>query len=136
MQTINLDAVLKLNDETYIYEDGQPNSGVPQTIFAQDHFNGPQLKMFYKTYRGTDLHNTYSVGGWEAGNFHRSEFEGPRIDGPVAWMNQDDIAITAHKQVERESILVEPGDHVLLRGTEYEITRDARGYVHLTPVTA
>lgn len=136
MQTINLDAVIKLNDDTHTYEDGQPNSGIPQNIFAQDHFHGPELKMFYKNVRGMDLFHTYSVGGWEAGNFHRAEHEGPRIDGPVAWMNQNDTMLTAHKQVERETILVEPGDHVILRGTEYEITQDRRGYVLLTPVTA
>jgi hypothetical protein len=89
MKTINLDAVIKLNDDTHIYDDGQPNSGIPQAIFAQDHFHGPQLQMFYKNYRGTDLYNTYNVGGWEAGNSHRIVCEGPRIDGPVAWMNPE-----------------------------------------------
>jgi hypothetical protein len=41
-----------------------------------------------------------------------------------------------HKQVKREEILVEVGDHVILRGTEYEIAKDRYGYVSLTPVTA
>ncbi|CAH0268918.1 hypothetical protein SRABI26_03606 [Arthrobacter sp. Bi26] len=35
MQTINLDAVIKVNDATHTYEDGQPNSGaqdLPRTF--------------------------------------------------------------------------------------------------------
>lgn len=136
MQTINLDAVIKLNDETSTYEDNQPNSGIPQTTFAQDHFEGPQLQMFYKNYRGTDLHNTYSVGGWEAGNFHRTVCEGPRVDGPQAWMNENATVLTAHKQTPRETILVEPGDHVILRGTEYEIVKSRTGHMSLVPATA
>lgn len=136
MQTINLDAVIKLNDETNTYEDAYPNAGVTQTTFAQDHFSGPQLKMFYKNHRGTDLYDTYSVGGWEAGNFHRAVCNGPRIDGPHAWMNENATVLTAHKQVKREEILVEAGDHVILRGTEYEIAKDRYGHVTLTPATA
>jgi hypothetical protein len=136
MKTIDLDAVIKFNDDTYTYEDSQPNAGIPQVTFAQDHFEGPQLEMFYKNIRGLDIYHTYSLGGWEAGNFHRAEFEGPRVDGPVAWMNQNDTVITAHKQVEREKIRVVPGDHVIIRGTEYEISQDRRGYVHLTPAAA
>ncbi|HEX9226160.1 MAG TPA: hypothetical protein VF885_05835 [Arthrobacter sp.] len=136
MQTINLDAVIKLNDETSTYTDDQPNSGIEQTMFAQDHFSGPQLQMFYKTHRGTDLYNTYSVGGWEAGNFHRVVCQGPRVDGPHAWMNENATVLTAHKQAKRETISVEPGDHVVLRGTEYEIVKTRTGHMSLTPVTA
>lgn len=136
MQTINLDAVITFNDETTTYTDDQPNAGVPQATFAQDHFTGPQLAMFYKTHRGTDLYNTYSVGGWEAGNFHRTVCEGPRVDGPHAWMNENATVLTARKQARREEILVEAGDHVILRGTEYEIVKDRYGYVKLVPVTA
>ena len=136
IQTINLDAVIKLNDETGTYEDDQPSSGIEQTTFSQDHFSGPQLTMFYKTYRGADLYNTYSVGGWEAGNFHRTVCDGPRVDGPHAWMNENATVLTAHKQVKREEILVEAGDHVILRGTEYEIVKTRTGHMNLTPVTA
>lgn len=136
MQTINLDAVIKLNDETNTYDDDQPNAGIPQTTFTQDHFTGPQLTMFHKTHRGTDLFNTYNVGGWEAGNFHRTVCEGPRVDGPQAWLNENATVLTAHKQVKREEILVEAGDHVILRGTEYEIVKDRYGHVKLVPVTA
>ena len=33
-----------------------------------------------------------------------------------------------------ERILVTAGDTVILRGTEYTISKDNRGYIHLTPV--
>jgi hypothetical protein len=135
MKTIDLDGVIKLNDQTNTYVDDQPNSGGEQTMFSQDHFSGPQLKMFYKNHRGTDLYNTYSVGGWEASNFHRTVCHGPRVDGPHAWMNENATVLTAHKQVKREEILVGAGDHVVLRGTEYEITKDRYGHVSLKPVT-
>jgi hypothetical protein len=80
MQTINLDQVLKLNDDSHTYKDS-PN-GAPQALFVQDHFEGPQLEMFHSTHRGTDLYSTYSVGGWEAGNFHRQVCQGPLVEGP------------------------------------------------------
>lgn len=41
--------------------------------------------MFYKYLCGTDLYSTYSVGGWEAGNFHRAVDQGPLVDRPHAW---------------------------------------------------
>ncbi|MCC3299773.1 hypothetical protein [Arthrobacter caoxuetaonis] len=129
---LNLDELLVINDaDPYTYDDGEPNSGIPQALFSQDHFNGPQLKMYYTTHRGTELFRTYSVGGWEEGSYHRIVQDGPRVNGPVAWMNTNDVALTAHKQAEREGILVEDGDHIILRGTEYIINRDSRGYVSL-----
>ena len=76
------------------------------------------------------------VGGWEAGNFHRTVCEGPRVDGPQAWMNENATVLTAHKQTPRETILVEPGDHVILRGTEYEIVKSRTGHMSLVPATA
>ncbi|MCC3292495.1 hypothetical protein [Arthrobacter sp. zg-Y1110] len=129
---LNLDELLTFKDkEPFTYEDDQPNAGIPQHIFSQDHFEGAQLAMFYKNHRGTDLYNTYSVGGWEEGNYHRIVQDGPRVNGPVAWMNENAVTLTAHKQTPREEILVEDGDHVILRGTEYVITKDRRGYVRL-----
>ncbi|MGK3708919.1 hypothetical protein [Arthrobacter sp. IK3] len=129
---LNLDELLLIEDkEPYTYEDGEPNAGIPQAIFGQDHFQGPQLAMFYRNHRGTDLFHTYSVGGWEEGSYHRIAEGGPRVNGPVAWMNINDVALTAHKQTPREEIRVEDGDHVIIRGTEYIINRDRRGYVSL-----
>lgn len=129
---LNLDELLVINDaEPFTYDDGEPNSGIPQTLFSQDHFTGPQLAMYWTTHNGTDLFRTYSVGGWEEGSYHRMVQDGPRVNGPVAFMNANDVALTAHRQVEREEILVEDGDHVILRGTEYVITRDSRGYISL-----
>ena len=131
MQTINLDEQLKLNDDTYDYDkDGFPG----QKIFSQDHFNGPQLRMFYKTHRGTDLYDTFHVGGWEAGNRHRLVHQGELVDGPQAWMSKNGFAVTAHRQEPRPHIDCEVGDHLFLRGTEYEITRDSRGYIQLVAV--
>lgn len=134
MATLNLDQLLTITHDTHTYSEGHPGAGTPQAIFSQDHFQGPELAMFDKTYRGTDLYNTYSVGGWEAGNYHRAVDMGPLVEGPHAWMNENATVLTAHKQVKRERILVADGDTVLLRGTEYTISKDNRGYVHLTPV--
>lgn len=131
MQTINLDEQLKLNDDTYDYDqDGKPG----QKIFSQDHFTGPQLRMFHKTHRGVDLHHTFSVGGWEAGNFHRVVHQGDLVEGPHAWMTQNDIVLTAHRQEPRPHIDCEPGDRLILRGTTYEIVRDTRGYIELVVI--
>lgn len=89
--------------------------------------------MFYKNHRGTDLYNTYSVGGWEAGNYHRAVDQGPLVEGPHAWMNENATVLTAHPQERRENILVAEGDTVILRRTEYILSKDRYGYVHLTP---
>jgi hypothetical protein len=134
MATFNLDQLFTINDKAPLtYSEGHPGAGAPQAIFGQDHFNGPELAMFYKTHRGTDLYNTYSVGGWEAGNFHRTVDQGPLVEGPHAWMSENGTTITAHKQVRRERILVEAVDTIIVRGTEYTISKDRYGYIHLTP---
>lgn len=132
---LNLDELLIIKDkDPYTYEDEYPNAEIPQFTFAQDHFHGPQLAMFYKTHHGTDLYNTYSVGGWEEGQYHRDAHQGPRINGPIAFMTENAVAVTAHKQVRREEILVEEGDHIILRGTEYEIRRTRTGHIKLDRV--
>ncbi|MET4144200.1 hypothetical protein [Arthrobacter sp. UYCo732] len=135
MATFNLDQLLIINDSDPItYSEGHPGAGTPQALFGQDHFTGPELAMFDKTYRGTDLYNTYSVGGWEAGNFHRVVCQGPLVEGPHAWMSANATVITAHKQERRERILVTEADTLILRGTEYTISKDRYGYIKLTPV--
>jgi hypothetical protein len=137
MTTLNLDELLVINDsDPLTYDAGHPGAGTPQPLFSQDHWAGPELAMFYKNVRGVDLYRTFSVGGWEAGNYHRVEHEGPLVEGPQAWMNQNDTTLTAHKQEPRERIIVTDGDTVILRGTGYTISPDRYGYVKLTPVTA
>lgn len=132
---LNLDELLIIQDtDPHTFEDEYPNAGIPQVTFSQDHFRGPQLAMFYKTHRGTDLYNTYSVGGWEEGNYHRLAQDGPRVNGPVGWMNENAVAVTAHKQVRREEILVEEGDRIILRGTEYQIRKTRTGHIELDRV--
>lgn len=135
MATFNLDQLLTINDSDPItYSEGHPGAGTAQALFGQDHFAGPQLAMFDKTYRGTDLYTTYSVGGWEAGNFHRVACEGPLVEGPDAWMSANATVLTAHKQERREQILVAEDDTLILRGTEYTISKDRYGYIKVTPV--
>jgi hypothetical protein len=136
MATFNLDQLLTINDSDPItYTEGHPGAGAPQALFGQDHFTGPVLAMFDKTYRGTDLYRTFHVGGWEPGNFHRVVCQGPLVEGPHAWMSENATILTAHQQERRERILVNEDDTVLLRGTEYAIRKDRYGYVKLTPVT-
>lgn len=134
MATLNLDDLLTIKDPgPYTYTDeGHPAAGVPQPIFTQDHHVGPELAVFYRNHRGTDLYNTYTVGCWEAGNYHRVENGGPLVEGPHAWMGENGFAVTAHKQVQRERIVVAPGDTLILRGTEYEVSVDRQVYVTLT----
>ncbi|MBG0738984.1 hypothetical protein IV500_06045 [Paeniglutamicibacter antarcticus] len=48
-------------------------------------------------------------------------------------MNENATVLTAHPQELRENILVAEGDTVILRGTEYVLSKDRYGYVHLTP---
>jgi hypothetical protein len=136
MKTLNLDELLVIKDsDPFTYSEGHPGAGTPQALYSQDHWAGPELAMFYKTARGTDLYQTFSVGGWEAGNYHRVEHEGPLVEGPHAWMNENSVALTAHKQEPRDRIIVEDGDTLILRGTEYTIVVDSRGYIELTPVS-
>ncbi len=125
MRTINCDDQLVINANAYDDADNP--------IFIQDHFEGPQLTMFHTVHRGTELFKTYSVGGWEAGAFHRKVNEGPLVEGPHAWMSENAVALTAHKQEKRPEILVEPGDHLIIRGTEYEIVA-GRWDLKLEPV--
>ncbi|QOD06130.1 hypothetical protein [Pseudarthrobacter sp. BIM B-2242] len=134
MATLNLDDLITINDkEGYTYSDeGHPAASIPQPIYSQDHFTGPELAIFYKTHRGTDLYNTYTVCGWEAGNYHRAENGGPLVEGPQAFMNENGFAVTAHKQEKRERIVVAPGDTVIIRGTEYEVSVDRQVYATLT----
>lgn len=133
----NRDELLTINDkDSFTYAEGHPGAGTPQAIFGQDRPAGPELAMFYKNYRGTDLYNTYSVGGWETGNYHRVVCGGPLVEGPHAWMSENATILTAHKQERREQILVAEGDTLILRGTEYTISKDRYGYITLTPVEA
>lgn len=134
MATLNLDELLTIADkDAYTYADaGHPAAGIPQPIFGQDHFAGPELAIFYKTHRGTDLYNTYTVCGWEAGSHHRVENGGPLVEGPQAFMSENGFAVTAHKQEKRERILVSPGDTLIIRGTEYEVSVDRQVYATLT----
>lgn len=133
MTHFNLDTLIILTDDAYEYEDTCPGSGTPQPVFSQAR-TGPELAMFHKTHRGVDLYNTFSVFGWEAGAYHRIVEQGPRVEGPVAYMNVNATVLTAHKQVQRERILVEAGDTLTLRGTDYLISIDARGEARLTVV--
>lgn len=136
MKTLNLDELLVIKDsDPLTYSEGHPGAGTPQALYSQDHWAGPELAMFYKNVRGTDLYRTFSVGGWEAGSYHRVEHQGPLVEGPVAWMNENATTITAHKQERREQILVEAGDTIILRGTAFTITVDSRGYITLAPAT-
>lgn len=54
--------------------------------------------------------------------------------GSYALPERERRHLTAHKQERRERILVTEGDTVILRGTEYTISQDRYGYIHLTPV--
>lgn len=136
MTTFNLDQLLTINDDAHTYTDDQPNAGVPQAIFAQDHFTGPELAMFDKAYCGTDLYKTFTVGGWEAGNFHRAVDQGPRVEGPVAYLNENATVLTAHRQSRRERILITEGDTLIIRGTAFAVSKDRYGFVKLTPAKA
>lgn len=52
----NRDELLTINDkDSFTYAEGHPGAGTPQAIFGQDRPAGPELAMFYKNYRGTDL---------------------------------------------------------------------------------
>jgi hypothetical protein len=133
MQTINLDDKLVFTTEHHTYEGDHPKAGTPQVIISQDHFDGPVLSMFDKNHRGTDLFDTFSVGGWDAGNHHRVEDGGPFVEGPHAFIFKNGFALTAHVQEKREEILVEPGDTVIFRGNPYTIGRGAYGQVALIP---
>jgi hypothetical protein len=133
MTTLNLDELLVINDsDPLTYSEGHPGAGTPQAMFSQDHWAGPELAMFHKNVRGLVLYRTFSVGGWEAGSYHRVEHEGPLVEGPQAWMNENAITLTAHKQEPREQILVTDGDTIILRGTEYTVSVDRFGYIELT----
>lgn len=137
MATFNLDELLTINDKDALtYSEGHPGAGAPQSMFGQDHFKGAELAMFDKTYRGTDLYKTFAVGGWEAGNYHRVECGGPLVEGPQAFLNENATVLTAHKQERRERILITEGDTLILRGTEYSISKDRYGYIKLTPAQA
>lgn len=134
MATFNLDQMLTIKDnEPLTYTEGHPAAGTPQAIFGQDYSEGPQLAMFCKNHRDTDLYNTYSVGGWEAENFHRVVDQGPLVEEPHAWMSENATILTAHRQVARERIIVSAGGTVVVRGTEYLVSKDRYGYMKLTP---
>jgi hypothetical protein len=64
----------------------------------------------------------------------QDHFRGPLVDGPHAFLNENATILTANKQERRERILVTERDTVILRGTEYTISKDRYGYLHLTPV--
>lgn len=132
MQTLNLDDLLTVNEEKYTFEDG-PKPGVPQPIFSQDHFAGPVLAMAAGSVRGTDLFDTFSVGGWDAGVFHRVEDGGPLVEGPHAFIFKNGVALTAHVQEKREEILMEEGDTLVFRGVEYTVGRGRYREIALIP---
>lgn len=48
-------------------------------------------------------------------------------------MSANATVLTAHKQERREQIVFTEEDTLILRGTEYTISKDRYGYIKLTP---
>lgn len=123
MATFNLDELLTFKSESYEYRE-QP--GKQNVTFSQQYGDPVEVEMFYKNYRGTDLYDSYLIGGWEAGNAHRVECGGPLVEGPHAWMSKRGVAITAHKQERKEKVRVTFGDVLIIKGTRYVVTDGGR----------
>lgn len=123
MTEFNLDELLAFKTESYEYAE---RNGKKDEVFSQQFGDPVEVEMFYKNYRGTDLYDSFLIGGWEAGNAHRVECGGPLVEGPHAWMSKRGVAITAHKQPETRKVRVTFGDVLIIKGTRYVVTDGGR----------
>lgn len=121
--THNIDELMELTDDSWC---GYPT-------FSSGSFTKTVLAMESRMHRGVMLVDQYGIFGWEAGSFQRVVQDGPLVEGPIAYMNKKGVALTAHRQEPVREIMVKPGDHLIIRGTTYEIVKQ-RGDVVLERV--
>jgi hypothetical protein len=79
----------------------------------------------------------HKVGGWGKGQAKRLEFEGPMVDGPVAYVFELCVAITSHVEADKfaNDVTMELGDQLVVDGLLYEIVADGRfGHIKLVAV--
>ncbi len=69
----------------------------------------------------TTLHDFYSFGGWVAGEEGRVVHGGPMVPGPHAYLFEQGVMVTAHKQPDEIAYLIEEGTIVKLMGTFYAV---------------
>ena len=82
------------------------------------------------------------VGGWDATGEGRTEYQGPMVPGPVAYIGGRAAVIDCnggtgrlHREAEDQNLMfrVKAGDTVVLSDIEFTLTVDRRGYPHLSP---
>jgi hypothetical protein len=100
--------------------DGTPEGGKNDT-FATDHFCHTSLAANPHEYRGYTLYDYYNFSGWTKGNFHRTEFQGPLVEGPQAALFELGVSVTAHMQPDEVAYLIEEGTVIILKGTTYKV---------------
>ena len=109
-RTHNLDELLSFKDEIWDTD----------ATFSAGHWGTPVLTMPYSDDR-PDLTRRYSVFGWDVDSRQRMVQDGPKVQGPVAYLLSKPDVVTAHRQAPVTEIPVSVGDHLIIRGTEYII---------------
>ena len=110
-KTLNLDELLTFKDEVWDTD----------ATFSAGHWDTPMLTMPYEGFSGAALTRRYSVFGWDADSRQRMVQDGPKVQGPVAYLQSKPDVITAHRQAPVTEIPVSVGDHLIIRCTEYVI---------------
>lgn len=78
-----------------------------------------------RLYKGTELHDFYSFGGWTAEGVGRIETGGDMVQGPHAYMFGTGVYLSAEAQPEEVAYLVEVGSELTIAGTVYKVVSNA-----------
>jgi hypothetical protein len=120
---INLDILfesqLTTDNSVHVLE-GTPEGGNNDTV-ALNSFSRIKLAANPNMYHGHTLHDFYSFGGWDAGSFHRTEYRGPLVEGPHAYMFEQGTMLTAHAQPDEIAYLIEEGTILIFMGARFVV---------------
>lgn len=102
--------------------EGTPEGGANVTFYL-DSFARVKLAGNPRPYGDSViLYDYYSVGGWTKGNFHRTVFQGPLVEGPYAYLGEQSVMITAHAQPSEVAYFIEEGTQIKVKGSLYTVS--------------
>ena len=92
--------------------------------YALGTFSPIRLAANPRLYKGYELHDFYSFGGWTAEGSGRIEFGGDMVQGPHAYMFGTGVMLTAEAQPDEVAYLVEVGSELTIAGTTYKVVQN------------
>lgn len=92
--------------------------------YALGVFSPIRLAANPRLYKGVELHDFYSFGGWTAEGRGRVEFAGEMVQGPHAYLNKDAVYLSATEQPDEIAYLIEVGSKLTIAGTIYAVVEN------------